>query len=120
LHGADHIGAGTHCSITLRHRGHYRRAAIALDLYSEDEEPWDTERLVRADMLAQQVARVMALCIRISEQTVMSDDLTAAVASRWTIDQAIGVVMAQNRCSAEEGITGSAPSAGQFRPRTEI
>ena len=212
-HAPEHIGAGTHCGITLRHRGHDRRAAssdvrtarcddvevaagsgpcitsmdehrtvmgreiwhderwvewreaavragfrsaaalsatagpgasIALNLYSEDEEPWAPERLERAAIFAQQVARVMALCIRISEQTVINGDLTAAMASRATIDQAIGIIMAQNRCSSEEafeilrsasshrniqlrdvaaavvqGIAGSVPSAGQFRPRAE-
>jgi hypothetical protein len=210
---ADHIGAETECGITLRHRGHDRRAAssdqraarcddvevatgagpcitalddqrtvtasetwrdtrwtqwraaaeregfrsaaalpanagpgasIALNLYSERTDPFDTERLLRAAMFAEQVARVMALCIRISEQTVINEDLTAAMASRSTIDQAIGVMMAQNRCSAEEafgilrrasshrnvklrevaaavveGITGSTPSAGPFQPRAE-
>jgi hypothetical protein len=158
-HAPDHIGAGTHCGITLRHRGHDRRAAssdartarcddvevasgsgpcitsldeqrtvvgaevwederwvewraaavragfrsaaalsasagpdasIALNLYSEDEEPWDEERLVRAAIFTQQVARVMALCIRISEQTVINGDLTAAMASRSTIDDRPG------------------------------
>lgn len=208
----EHIGAGTHCGITLRHRGHDRRAAssdartarcddvevaagsgpcitsldehrtvvgaeiwaddrwvewrdeatragfrsaaalsasagpgaaVALNLYSEDDEPWDQERLRRAAVFAEQVARVMALCIRISQQTVINGDLTAAMASRAAIDQAIGIIMAQNRCSSQEafailrsasshrnvklrevaaavvlGITGSEPSAGQFRPRT--
>ena len=212
-HAQEHIGVGTHCGITLRLRGHDRRAAssdvrtarcddvevaagagpcitsldegrtvmgaeiwhderwvewreaavragfrsaaalsasagpnaaIALNLYSEDAEPWDPERLVRAAVFAQQVARVMALCIRISEQTVINGDLTAAMASRATIDQAIGIIMAQNRCSAEEafsilrnassrrniklrdvaiavvqGIAGSEPIVNQFRPRAE-
>jgi len=212
-HAPEQIGAGTHCGITLRNRGHDRRAAssdartarcddvevaagagpcitaldekrtvmgteiwqddrwvewraaavregfrsavalsasagpgaaVALNLYSEEGGPWEPERLVRAAVFAEQVARVMALCIRISEQTVINGDLTAAMASRATIDQAIGVIMGQNRCSAEEafailrsasshrnvklrdvavvvvqGITGSRPSLGQFRPRTE-
>ncbi|QTE30395.1 GAF and ANTAR domain-containing protein [Pengzhenrongella sicca] len=117
---------------------------IALNLYSEQADPWDPERLVRAAMFADQIAQVMALCIRIAEQTVINADLTAAMASRSTIDQAIGIIMAQNRCSAEDafailrrasshrnvklrvvaaavvqGITGVAPAAGQFRPRHE-
>lgn len=119
-------------------------AKIALNLYSEQVDPWDSERLERAAMFAEQVAQVMALCVRIAEQTVINADLTAAMTSRSTIDQAIGVIMAQNRCSAEEafailrrasshrnvklrdvaavvvqGITGSAPTVGQFRPRSE-
>jgi len=209
----EQIGPGTHCGITLRHRGHDLRAAssdartarcddvevaagsgpcitslderrivqgieiweddrwvewreaavqagfrsaaalsavagpgaaIALNLYSEDEEPWEPMRLVRAAVFAEQVARVMALCIRISEQTLINGDLTAAMASRATIDQAIGIIMGQNRCSAEEAfailrsasshrntklrdvaaavvqsVTGSQPSVGRFRPRAE-
>lgn len=212
-HAPEHIGAGTHCGITLRHRGHDRSAAssdmrtarcddvevaagsgpcitsldeqrtvvgeeiwiddrwvewreaavragfrsaaalsatagpgaaIALSLYSEDEEPWDQERLVRAAACAQQVARVVALCIRISEQTVINGDLTAAMATRATIDQAIGIIMAQNRCTSQEafeilrsasshrniklrdvasavvqGIAGSVPPPGEFRPRSD-
>jgi len=115
-----------------------------LNLYSEDPDPWDTDKLGRSSMFAQQVSRVMALCIRIAEQTVINADLTAAMASRSTIDQAIGVIMAQNRCSAAEafailrrasshrnvklrdvalavvqGITGAAPAVGNFRPRND-
>ena len=168
---ADHIGPGTQCGITLRHRGHDTRAAssdpraarcdevevlagagpcitaldeqrtvtpaevwhdarwtqwreaavregfrsaaampagagpgagIALNVYFEDDDPADTERLVRAAMFAEQIARVMALCIRIAEQTTINDDLAAAMASRSVIDQAIGIIMAQNRCSADD------------------
>ena len=119
-------------------------AGIALNVYFEDDDQADTDRLVRAAMFAEQIARVMALCIRIAEQTVINDDLAAAMASRSVIDQAIGIIMAQNRCTAEEafeilrsasshrniklrdvaiavvqGIAGSVPPAGQFRPRGE-
>ena len=86
-------------------------ARIAPNLYSKDDHPWDGERLGRADLIAQQVGRVMALCIRIAGQTVINDDLTAAMASRPTIDQATGVVMARNRCTAA--------SAAWLRPRAE-
>jgi len=117
---------------------------IALNLYSEQADPWGPEQLVRAELFAEQIAQVTALCIGIAEQTVINADLTAAMASRSTIDQAIGIIMAQNRCSTDDafailrrasshrnvklrvvaaavvqGITGVAPAAGQFRPRQE-
>jgi hypothetical protein len=210
-HAADHVGPGTHCGITLRHRGRDRRAAssdprvsrcdeaemmagsgpcitaaatreavlgidlarderwpewrttaldagfrsavaipaqagpdavVALNLYSDEPDPWTPEMLTLARMFAEQVGRVVALCLRITEQTVMNADLAAAMASRSTIDQAIGVIMAQSRCGPDEAFeflrrasshrneklrdvaavvvrkfAGTAPSATDFRPR---
>jgi len=85
-------------------------ASIALTLYSEDRNPWSPELMGKAEVFAQQIARVMALCLtiadqarQITDQEIVSSDLQTAMASRSTIDQAIGAIMAQNRCSAQEG-----------------
>ena len=119
-------------------------AEIALNLYSEEPAAWESERLVRAERFVREIALVTALCIRIAEEAVINADLTAAMASRSTIDQAIGVIMAQNPCPAAEafailrrasshrnvklrdvavavvqGIAGSSPSVGRFRPRND-
>ena len=168
---ADQIAPGTHCGITLRHRGHDRRAAssdarvarcdeaelraragpcltaaetgepvlgidiahevrwprwqaaaldvgfrsaiavpsragqdavIALNLYWEEPGAGAPPTLPLAQAFADQVARVVALCLQITAQTVMNADLTAAMASRSAIDQAVGVIMAQNRCGPQE------------------
>lgn len=84
-------------------------ASIALTLYSEVKDPWTPELMGKAEMFAQQIARVMALCLTVAElshqivdQEVDNTDLQAAMASRSTIDQAIGVIMAQNRCTAQD------------------
>ena len=84
-------------------------ASIALSVYSHARDPSD-EVISRAGVFAQQIAQVMALCLQNAElvrqgadRDVLTADLAAAMASRSTIDQAIGVIMAQNRCSAKEG-----------------
>ena len=55
----------------------------------------------RVDVLAEQAGPVVALALRRAAQEKRNDQLTAALSSRTVIDQAIGVLMAQERCSAE-------------------
>lgn len=45
---------------------------------------------------------VVGLAVRREEQQLLHDQLVTALASRTVIDQAIGVLMGQERCSAEE------------------
>ncbi|GEA86120.1 transcription antitermination regulator [Cellulomonas cellasea DSM 20118] len=76
--------------------------AIALNLYSEAPAAWDAEALARAETYADELARTLRLLLRSAAQAQVNDDLKAALASRAIIDQAMGVIMAQNRCSADE------------------
>ncbi|WP_407342214.1 ANTAR domain-containing protein [Pengzhenrongella phosphoraccumulans] len=125
-------------------------SSIALTVYSESRDPWSEEVTSRAGMFAQQIAQVISLCLQIAglvrqidDRDTINTDLAAAMASRSTIDMAIGVIMAQNRCSAKESfailqrassnrniklrdvaadIMGSwsdgEPKSGPFHPRT--
>ncbi len=47
-------------------------------------------------------AGVVALALRLSEQAKLNDDLHATLATRSIIDQAIGIVMAQQPCPATD------------------
>ena len=58
----------------------------------------DTRR--QLDMFAANAAGAIAVAVKLADQTQMSDDLHGALASRAVIDQAIGIIMAQQRCSA--------------------
>jgi AmiR/NasT family two-component response regulator len=40
--------------------------------------------------------------VRLAEHSEMSAHLQAALASRAVIDQALGIIMGQNRCTADE------------------
>ncbi|MFS0702347.1 GAF and ANTAR domain-containing protein [Cellulomonas sp. 179-A 4D5 NHS] len=75
---------------------------IAINLYSEDPGVWDDDALATAEMYADEVARTLRLCLRSADQAEINEDLKAALASRAVIDQAMGVIMAENRCSSEE------------------
>jgi GAF domain-containing protein len=120
--------------------------SMALNLYSEQVDAWTETALHRAAVYAQEMARTMKISLRSEEQAAINADLRAALASRATIDQAMGVIMAQNKCSADEafrilrsasqhrnvklrdiaaavieGVTGFAPSKPtEFRHRTEF
>ena len=51
-------------------------------------------------MFAGNAAGAVAVAVRLADQTQMSDDLHKALTSRAVIDQATGIIMAQQRCGA--------------------
>jgi hypothetical protein len=87
-------------------------AAIALNLYADHAYAWDEAAIAVADRYADEVARAVTLCLRSVDQVEINDDLRAALVSRAVIDQAIGIVMAENRCSPEEAMTILRAAAG--------
>lgn len=78
--------------------------AVSLNLYSENPGPWPEAALAYAGLYAQELAQTLRLCLRSAEIACMSSDLRAAITSRATIDQAMGVIMGENRCSAEDAM----------------
>lgn len=79
-------------------------ADIALNLYSEGVDPWDAGALSRADAYAQQIARTVRLCLQVAGLTDQVHDLRQAVAARDVVNQAVGVVMATNGCTADDAL----------------
>ncbi|WP_051274392.1 GAF and ANTAR domain-containing protein [Cellulomonas sp. URHD0024] len=77
---------------------------IALNLYAVDAHAWNESAIEVADLYADEAARAVALCLRTADLAEMNADLRAALASRAVIDQALGVVMAQNRCSPDKAM----------------
>ncbi|WP_199442190.1 GAF and ANTAR domain-containing protein [Umezawaea beigongshangensis] len=74
----------------------------ALNLYSRQAHSFGPREQAAGQRFAGEVSGVVALAARIAEHARRADDLTVALASRSTIDQALGVIMAQKRCSADE------------------
>ena len=74
---------------------------IALNLYSPMPQAFDEEVLHRATLFAQEVARTLPAAVRLHEADERATQLEQALASRSTIDQAIGVLMSQNRCTPD-------------------
>lgn len=70
----------------------YARTAGALD----DPDCW-----IWATALAHQASAVIGAAFRQAEQAQLTDQLRAALTSRAVIDQATGILMAQQRCDAD-------------------
>ncbi|WP_282944456.1 GAF and ANTAR domain-containing protein [Cellulomonas endometrii] len=74
--------------------------AVAVNVYRTDIGPWHRDDVVRADMYAQQVARVLDLCQSLGDAQSQRAELESAMRAQRSIDHAIGVVMATSRCDA--------------------
>ncbi|WP_282948752.1 ANTAR domain-containing protein [Cellulomonas endometrii] len=75
---------------------------LAINLYRPEPGEWDEATLADVQAFAEDAGRALAVAARVEEQARVNADLKQAMASRTTIDQALGVIMAQNRCSPEE------------------
>lgn len=81
------------------------RFDIALNLYADRPHAWDAAALARAEVYADEIARSTTLAVRTSDLRTTNEDLRQALASRAVIDQAIGVLMAQNRCDPDSAFS---------------
>lgn len=75
---------------------------LAIDLYHPEPGEWGEDVLADVARLADDAARAVAVAAQAQEQRRTNEDLRSAMAARAVIDQALGVVMAQNRCGPEE------------------
>jgi GAF domain-containing protein len=75
---------------------------LAINLYRVEPGDWDLDVLADVGRFAEDAARAVAVAARVEEQGRVNEDLRQAMAARTVIDQALGVVMAQNRCGPEE------------------
>ncbi|MCA1671900.1 MAG: GAF and ANTAR domain-containing protein [Actinobacteria bacterium] len=74
----------------------------ALNLYAARPEVFGADRQQRAEGFAAEASRALRLAVRLSDQVRLTRHLETAMATRSVIDQAIGVIMAQNRCTADD------------------
>ena len=74
---------------------------IALNLYSSEPDAFTGGPMQKARLFGEELARTLPMALRITEQTQLAAQLQQALASRSTIDQALGVLMAQNRCTRD-------------------
>ena len=79
------------------------RTIGALNLYSHERVgAFGGRVLQQAQRFAERASVSLALTIRYNEQVTTSQQLEQALASRTLIDQALGILMAEQRCSAHE------------------
>jgi GAF domain-containing protein len=74
----------------------------ALNIYASGPASFTPTDIALAEKFADQASKSLRLALRIGRLREARDHLAAAMESRAVIDMAVGVVMAQNRCSPEE------------------
>jgi GAF domain-containing protein len=80
-------------------------SSAALNIYSSAPHGFSGEDMARAEMFGEQSAKTLKLELRLAHLREAKEDLEAAMKSRTAIDVAVGVIMAQNRCSQERAMT---------------
>lgn len=75
---------------------------LALNLYAPEPQAFDEATLRRATLFAEELARTIPGAVRLFAADERASQLEQALVSRSTIDQALGVLMAQNRCTRDE------------------
>jgi GAF domain-containing protein len=132
---------GIRCALTCPLQGADGVMGV-LSLYATRPRAYDEVAQRRAQGMADAISGVITLAGRLADQIVLTEDLRQALQSRAAIDQAVGVIMAENRCSRAEAfgilraasqnrnaklrdvavnlvqsITGHEPVPGPFGPR---
>ena len=90
------------CSSMSRPLAGLAGAVGALNMYAGKPNNFSAEDRAAAEQLAAEIDAVIAAAVRMSDRTEVSEQLEQALTSRATIDQAVGIVMAQSRCSPQE------------------
>jgi GAF domain-containing protein len=88
-------------SVPLRLEGD---SSAALNIYSSMPGSFTKEDIERAEVFAEQSAKILRLELRLAHLSEAKTNLEEAMKSRTAIDVAAGVIMAQNRCSQSEAI----------------
>ncbi|WP_235013011.1 GAF and ANTAR domain-containing protein [Arthrobacter sp. SLBN-100] len=74
-------------------------SSAALNIYSSAAHGFSPTDIARAELFGEQSAKTLKLELRLVQLMEAKEDLEAAMKSRTAIDIAVGVIMAQNRCS---------------------
>jgi len=74
-------------------------ATAALNIYSSAVQGFAPQDIARAELFGEQSSKTLRLELRMAQLRDAKEDLEAAMKSRTAIDIAVGVIMAQNRCS---------------------
>ena len=75
---------------------------LVLNSYSVGDAFLDHRTVDRAQQFVEELADTMPIALRLAQRATEVSQLQQALASRSTIDQALGVLMAQNRCTRDE------------------
>ena len=73
-----------------------------MNLYATTPRTFTPEERARVGSYADQAGAAIAIATRLAHQTQLTNDLYTAMNSRTTIDQALGIIMGQLHCNADD------------------
>ena len=97
--GAESLGIRSCYAAPLIHDG---EPAGALVLYARRPGAFGPEETRRAEEFASHAAGALALSLRMASCADQNDQLRSSIVSRAVIDQALGVIMATERCAQDK------------------
>jgi GAF domain-containing protein len=74
----------------------------ALNIYTDTDRAFTEEDIANVSAFADQASASLTLVMRHSEQLELEEQLRNALSTRAVIDQALGIIMAQQRCNSTE------------------
>jgi len=77
-------------------------ARAAFNFYSSKPAGFDESAVERGLEMANRAVRAIGLVSRVVEQEMHVEQMRTALGSRSVIDQALGIIMAQSKCDADE------------------
>jgi len=96
------LAHGVRSSLSLPLSAHGQLVG-ALNLYAATAGAFsDADQVTEASAVAGQVEAVLGVVLRLAELVELTEQLRSALEGRSVIDQALGVLMGQQRCSAAE------------------
>ena len=102
-YAARSVELGVRCSLSIPLVVDGNRTLGALNVYGFDRpREFGEEERHRVEVFAAQASTALELAMQRREQQHVADQLENAVRSRSVIDQAIGVLMAQEKCNSEQ------------------
>jgi hypothetical protein len=106
-------GLGVSLSVPVSHG---QQVLAALNLYSRSFTAGERDR---AQRFADRAAGGVAIAFKLARRAELTEDLQAALAGRAVIDQALGIVMGQRRCSADKafGVLREVSQTGNLKLR---
>jgi hypothetical protein len=109
-------GLGVSLSVPVSHG---QQVLAALNLYSRSARSFTAGERDRAQRFADRAAGGVAIAFKLARRAELTEDLQAALAGRAVIDQALGIVMGQRRCSADKafGVLREVSQTGNLKLR---
>ncbi|MFL4476017.1 GAF and ANTAR domain-containing protein [Paeniglutamicibacter sp. MACA_103] len=76
----------------------------AINLYAMRSHAFDGGAVKQAEAYAEQASAMLNLAVRMAKHRDNEENLKLALASRTTIDLAVGIIMGQSKCSQERAV----------------